>query len=163
MSPYAPVDYHRDVRTPDAVPMSQLVLLGSQLVLASNLLYLCGLQPTHRMAFSDVAGRPRMPPTYLTVPHVVTVGAELQMAGIHAAGVVARMEDVDARRDGSVRQFPRDPVRRLIPAGDDEASVTEPEPASLPFPALPLVADSYFCPETAPDVHINTIAQVSPG
>lgn len=108
---------HR-VRFPRVAPSRINHLLGCQLPLA--------LSAGERAALQS------------HVRHVVSVGAEKQVIGAHALGVVAIVADEQPVRDGSVCQEPREAVR--APVAASEMGCTVPLRGELPLPDPTMIA-----------------------
>lgn len=92
-----------------------------------------------------------------TVPHVVTMRPEEEVARVHARGIVTPMEDarrtvVVAGWDRSVVQLPANSGRRDVPllsilVGDDKLTVSARTDRGCPWPALSRVSSVDLLPK----------------
>lgn len=72
------------------------------------------------------------PPLGLEVGHVLGVGAEEEVVGVHAVPLVAAMADVHARRDRPMGRHPGEAVREVGLLADADHGVAVGHEAALP-------------------------------
>ena len=141
--PEAPMSNSADVRYANPVIRGDreqfLAPVHATIVDIENLLL---GQHSHRMLLPSV-GVPG--PHHVVLVVLVSSGAK--MCRIATGWIVAGVEDEEAVWDGSVRQFPRQPMREVVLEVCPKLSISTSVPATCPLPAVIPFPDIHSGPE----------------